>query len=174
MLGHSYGGLCSLEAALLTDKINRIILYEPPVPVGLPMYAPGFPDRMQSLIDGGELEVALEMFMREVVQMPEHELAKYRQLPMWKERIKIVPTVPRELVIDRTYKFDPARFASLLVPTLLLLGGDSPSFFSQMAEALDAALPNSHVVIMPGQQHIAMDTNPELFVSEVLGFLQVE
>jgi pimeloyl-ACP methyl ester carboxylesterase len=172
VLGHSYGGLCSLEAALLTDKISRLILYEPPVPVGLPMYAPDFPDRVQVLIDSGEWEAALEMFFREEVKMPEHELALYRRLPMWKERVKIVPTVLREIVIDRTYRFDAARFAGLQVPTLLLLGSDSPPLFRQAIEALHAALPVNSVVTLPGQQHIAMDTNPELFLREVMQFLQ--
>jgi hypothetical protein len=27
------------------------------------------------------------------------------------------------------------------------------------------------VSILPGQQHVAMDTNPDLFVAEVLGYL---
>jgi len=172
ILGHSYGGLCSLEAALRTDKVCQLILYEPPLPVGLPMYPPDFPDRMQALIENGELEAALEMFLTEEVKMPEHELAVYRQLPMWKERIKLVPTVLREILIDRTYHFDASRFARLRVPTLLLLGGDSPPLFWQAIETLDAALPESRRVIMPGQQHIAMDTSPDLFVKEVLGFLK--
>jgi pimeloyl-ACP methyl ester carboxylesterase len=174
VLGHSFGALCSLEGALLTDNISRLILYEPPVPTGLPMYSPGFPNRLQPLIEKGENEAALEMFLREEVNMPEHELAYYRTLPMWKERIKIVPTVLREMVIDQVYRFDEARFTSLRVPTLLLLGGESPPLLRQATETLDAALPYSHVVIMPGQQHIAMDTNPELFVKEVLKFLQAE
>jgi pimeloyl-ACP methyl ester carboxylesterase len=32
-------------------------------------------------------------------------------------------------------------------------------------------LPNSRIVVLPGQQHIAMDTAPDLFVPEVLAFL---
>lgn len=174
VVGHSYGAVCSLEASLLTDKVSRLILYEPPIPTGLPSYPPGTPDRMQALIDSGELEAALEVFFREVVRMPEHELEVYRQLPVWNVRIQLAPTIPREMVFDRTYTFDAERFASLQVPTLLLLGGDSPPLFRRAIETLDAALPNSRVVIMPGQQHIAMDTNPELFVREVLGFLRVE
>ena len=90
---------------------------------------------------------------------------------VWKRRIQLAPTIPRELVIDRTYRFDPERFAMLQVPTMLLLGGDSPTFFRKAIEELDSALPNSTVVTMPGQQHIAMDTNAELFVEEVLRFL---
>ena len=171
VLGHSYGGLCSLEAALLTDKVSRLILYEPPIPTGFPIYPPGVPDRMQALADQGELEAALEVFMREVVRMPEHELEAYRQLPMWPVRIALVPTIPRELVIDRTYSFDAEKFANLQAPTLLLLGGDSPQPYPQAIELVDSALPDTRVVIMPGQRHIAMDTNPELFLSGVMQFL---
>jgi pimeloyl-ACP methyl ester carboxylesterase len=63
------------------------------------------------------------------------------------------------------------RFASLQVPTLLLLGGDSPSSARQAIERVDSALPDSRIVVMPGQQHIAMNMDPELFLGEVLPFL---
>lgn len=172
VLGHSYGGLCSLEATLLTNQISRLILYEPPLPLGLPLYEPGIPERIQKLIDDHKLEPALEMFLREEVKMPEHELAIYRSLPMWQERIKIAPTLVREMVLDRTYQFDASRFTRMEVSTLLLLGSDSPPIFQRAIAALDAALPRSHVVILQGQQHIAMDTNPELFIGEVLLFLR--
>ena len=135
------------------------------------MYPPGLPDRMQSLIDDGELELALEMFFREVVQMPDHELVQYRQLPVWKRRIELAPTIPRELAIDRRYRFEATRFGDLRIPVRLLLGGDSPPLFQSAVDAVEAALPEVSVVILPGQQHIAMDTNPELFISEVLEFL---
>lgn len=171
LLGHSYGGVCSLEASLLTDKISRLILYEPPVPTGLPMYPPGVPDRIQSLIDSGKLEAGLVVFFREVVKMPEHELEKYRQLSVWKVRIQLTPTIPREMEIDRTYNFDTEKFADFQVPTMLLLGGDSPPLFQNAIDLVDSTLPNSKVVILPGQQHIAMDTDPELFVKEVTHFL---
>jgi pimeloyl-ACP methyl ester carboxylesterase len=56
-------------------------------------------------------------------------------------------------------------------PTLLLLGGDSPSFFRAAIEALKKSILNSRIAIIPGQRHAAMDTAPELFLSEVIGFL---
>lgn len=171
ILGHSYGGVCSLESSLLTDKISRLILYEPPIPTGLPQYPPGVPDRLQTLIDNGRLEAALEVFFREVVRMPEHELKAYRQLPVWKVRVQLAPTIPREMAIDRTYSFDTEKFADFQIPTMLLLGGNSPPLFQQAIELVDSTLPNSQVVILPGQQHIAMDTDPGLFAKEVLGFL---
>lgn len=171
VLGHSYGAVCSLEATQLTDKVRRLILYEPPIPTGLPQYSPGIPDQIQALVDGGDLEAGCELFFREVVRMPEQELEAYRQLPVWKVRVQLTPTIPREMTIDRTYSFNAEKFANFQVPTLLLLGGDSPPLFKQAIELVDSILPNSQVVILPDQQHIAMDTNPELFVREVLQFL---
>jgi pimeloyl-ACP methyl ester carboxylesterase len=171
VLGHSYGGLCSLEAALLTDKINRLILYEPAGSGGADHYAQNTIDRMQELIDSGENEAAVEMMFREIVKMPEHELIAYRKLPMWKGRILLAPTLPRELAIDLSYRFDAHRFRDQRAPTLLLLGGDSPAFVKEATERVNSALPNSKIMILTGQQHIAMDTNPDLFVREVLRFL---
>jgi len=171
LLGHSYGAICSLEASILTDKIQKLVLYEPPVPTGLQLYPPGLPDRMQELIGQGQLETALELFFREVVKMPDHEFETYRQLPMWKTRIQLAPTIPRELAIDRHYHFEPDNFKGLRIPVLLMLGGDSPQIFQQAIETVDSALPNSQISTLPGEQHIAMDTNPELFLKEVLSFL---
>lgn len=171
LLGHSYGGVCSLEASLLTGLVSRLILYEPPVPTGIPMYPAGVPDRIQALIDSGSLEAGLELFFREVVRMPEQELKAYRRLPVWKVRIQLTSTIPRELIIDRTYRFDKEKFADFQVPTMLLLGGDSPPLFQEAVKLVDSTLPGSQVVVLPGQQHIAMDTNPELFAKEVMQFL---
>jgi hypothetical protein len=49
----------------------------------------------------------------------------------------------------------------------LLLGGESPAFLKKATETVHDALPNSRIAVMPGQQHIAMNTAPELFIDEV-------
>ena len=56
---------------------------------------------MKALLDKGEAEAALELFVRQVMQMPDHELQVYRQLPMWKGRVALAPTIPREMALDR-------------------------------------------------------------------------
>lgn len=171
VLAHSHGAVCALEGALLTDNIRRMVLYEPPLPVGLPTYPPEIPDRMAALIEQGEPEAALEIFFREVVRMPEYEFEPYRRLPVWKERVRLAHTVPREITLDRSYRFQPEKFARLHVPVMLLLGEDSPEFMHRATAAAHDALPESRIVVLPGEQHIAMDTNPDLFVKEVLAFL---
>lgn len=171
LLGHSYGAIIALESALLTGNVRKLILYEPPIPTGVQLYPDGTPERIQALVDRGEPEAGLELFFREVVRMPEAELERYRALPAWQVRIGLAHTIPRELLVDRNYRFDPSRFGDLRVPTLLMLGGDSPPVFSEVIGWLEAALPDSRVVVLRGQQHVAMDMAPELFLAEVARFV---
>jgi len=171
LLGHSYGALVSLEAALQTDNMRRLILYEPPLPAGTDLFPDGALDRIQAHVDRGELEAGLTVFFREVVGMPDTEFEVYSRLPAWQVRIGLAPTIPRESFAEMGYQFDPARFAELSVPTLLMVGGDSAPAFRSVIMQLDEALPVSTVAVLEGQQHVAMDTAPELFLGEVMGFL---
>jgi hypothetical protein len=43
--------------------------------------------------------------------------------------------------------------------------------FRQVIEILGVALPNSRIAVLSGQQHVAMDTAPELFLKELIRFL---
>jgi pimeloyl-ACP methyl ester carboxylesterase len=56
----------------------------------------------------------------------------------------------------------------------VLLGGDTLPSIKATAEAVNEALPNSRMVVMPGQGHVAMNTGIELFTTEVLRFLTAE
>lgn len=171
VLGHSYGGRCSLEASLLTDGIARLIVYEPPIPARPPATPPAVVDQMQDLVARGDLETALVLFFREIVGMSEPELDAYRRLPMWQSRIPLASTIPREFAIDRTRPFNPERFAGLETPVLLMVGGDSPSYFRGAVEMLSSFLPRNQIAVLPGQKHVAMDTAPDLFLREVVSFL---
>lgn len=172
VFGHSHGGLCSLEAALLSDKIDKLILYEPALPGIAPPVPHGFTDRIQSLVDSNKLEDALEVFYLELVKMPEEEISAMQKSSVWDDRVKMAPTISRELSLAETYHFDDKNLSDLQVPTLLILGGDSPPFARQVIDILDSAISNSEKVILPGQQHLAYYTNPELLAEKVRGFLQ--
>jgi pimeloyl-ACP methyl ester carboxylesterase len=171
LLGHSYGALCSLEAALRTNNLHKLILYEPPIPSGIEIYPTEVVARIQALIDAGDREGAVLTFFSEVAKAPPHELEMLRSLPNWPARVAAAHTIPREMRGSDGYVFEPKRFSRLTMPTRLLLGGDSPPFLKVATEAVHAALPNSQIVVLPGQQHTAMNTAPELFVREVLQFL---
>jgi pimeloyl-ACP methyl ester carboxylesterase len=172
LLGHSFGALCALEAALLTQNLRKLVLYEPAIPLpGVLLYPEGVVERLQALLDAGDREGVLTIVYREVVMMPPHEFEQLRLSPAWPARVARAHNVPRESRAEERYTFDAQRFRDLHTPTLLLLGGDSAHLFKASIEAIDTALPNSRIAVMPGQGHIAMDTAPDLFLHEVLTFL---
>ena len=172
LLGHSYGGICALEASRLTRQVRKLVLYEPPLPVeGVPLYAPGMIDRLESLLAEGALEKIAATFMDQVVRMPPHELKMVQASPGWPDRVAAARTLPRELRAHERYRFIPEAFKSVNTETLLMVGGDSPNLFKAAIDVLNTGLSNSRVLVLPGQQHIAMDTAPGLFVREVVDFL---
>ena len=170
LLGHSYGGICSLEAAVRAGNLRRLILYEPPIPTGAQIYEPGMIDRLQALHYAGDREALVATFVTEVVRASPGQLELMRSLPSWDARVLAAHTLVREVRAHEAYVFHPERLATFDTPTLLLLGGESPPFFTAATDALEEALPRSTRRLLPGQQHAAMDTVPRLFVEEILRF----
>jgi pimeloyl-ACP methyl ester carboxylesterase len=170
LLGHSYGALCALEAALRTS-LRKLVLYEPAFGVeGLQMYEPDARRRVEELAAAGDREQLLVTFFREIVQMPEGDIEMMRKDPSWQGRLAAAHTAVRELA-DAEYVFDRERFSKLDVPTLLLLGSESPEMLRRPTELVAEALPNVRVAVLQGQGHVAITTAPDLFLREVLAFL---
>lgn len=173
LLGHSYGALCAIEAALLTPRLHRLVLYEGVPLRGADLYEPGVLERLESLLETGDVEGVLIAMFREVVEMPPEELELVRaQREAWAARLRNAATLPRELGEERRYAFAPERFREMRTPTLLLVGGDSPPRELTNAKGVAGALPDARVAVLPGQQHAAMYAAPELFVRHVVRFLE--
>ncbi|MGZ5076827.1 MAG: alpha/beta fold hydrolase [Methylobacter sp.] len=172
VIGHSFGGLCALEAALLTSHISQLILYEPPISLLGTGWSAAVDAEMEALLNSGDKEAALLLFLCNILKTPPDEITAMQNGPNWQARVAAAHTVHRELrSIDR-YDFDPLRFRTLLTPTLLLLGSESPPRRHTIAKMLNDALPDSRIGILQGQQHSAIRTAPDLFVNEVVSFLR--
>lgn len=174
VVGHSFGALCALEASLLTANVRRLVLYEG-IPVrGADIYRPGLVARLEAMLEVGEVEQMLITMLHELVEMPLKEVELLRaQRDAWAIRLANARTLPRELRAEESYIFVPERFAGVRTPTLLLVGSDSPHRESENAEAVANAMADAQVVTLPGQQHLAMYTAPDLFVREVVRFLEL-
>ena len=174
LLGHSYGGVCALEAAGRTTHVRRLVLCEPAVPAGIAFFPPGVIERIEELVREGKPEEAGTVFVRDVAKLPPDVVELLREDPSWPASVAAAHTLPREMRAIEGYVLNPARLSGLHTPTLVLLGGETLPSIKAAAEAVNEALPNSHMVVMPGQGHVAMNTGIELFTTEVLRFLKVE
>jgi pimeloyl-ACP methyl ester carboxylesterase len=172
LVGHSYGALCAVEAALRTANLRRLILYEGVPLRGADNYAPGVIERLEALLEAGDVEAMLIAMMREVIQRRPEEIDLLRsQQDDWGIRLRNAPTIPREMRGERSYVFASDRFMNMRTPTLLLVGGDSPPSEFSNAQGVADSLPDARVAIMPGQRHTAMIAAPEVFIREVVRFL---
>ena len=172
VLGHSYGALCALEAALLTDNIRGLILYEGDISTPNTRIIPSEAvERMETLLAEDDRDGVITALL-ELAGLTSEEIEFLKTQPSWERRRANAHTVPRELRANRDYVFEPSRFEKLSTPTLLLVGGESPDHEKADAETLARTLPNARISVLDGQGHAAMLTAPELFASEVLNFLK--
>jgi pimeloyl-ACP methyl ester carboxylesterase len=169
VLGHSIGGVCALEAAFLTDKISKLVLYEPPLQ---DRNHSTVATKMENMVRAGESEQALVTFLQEIVMVSPKEIEEMKARPSWSERVAGIGKQIREIrALDR-YRFDANRMRGLKVPTLLLTGSKtaSPDLKRAISSLMDC-LPNHSLIVFQGQEHNAMDTVPQEFAEAVTKFL---
>ncbi|HJW36824.1 MAG TPA: alpha/beta hydrolase [Actinomycetes bacterium] len=173
LYGHSFGGLCAFGGATLTTGVGRLVLYEgwPPADVRARELPSGLDGRLDALLAEGNRDAVVETMFREVVLMPEAEIAALRAQPAWPARVAAAPTIVRELRAIPQMPFDPGQAARITVPTLLLTGSDSDDPFAADLGTVAAALPDARVGVLDGQRHVADILAPELFARHLLGFL---
>ncbi|PTN11157.1 alpha/beta fold hydrolase [Nitrosomonas aestuarii] len=172
LLGHSFGGLCALEATRLTENIRSLILYEPSISLTGSGWSATVETNLKILHESEKWEEVLLLFYRDILKTPRSELMALQAGPSWKARTATSRTILRELRSINHYVFNPQRFSFLQIPVLLLLGGDSPARRYDTANLLSQSLPNSRIEILQGQQHSAMRTAPDLFAHEIVRFLK--
>jgi pimeloyl-ACP methyl ester carboxylesterase len=172
VVGHSLGGRIALGAAMLTERIRRVVVYEgaPPAPER-PYQDPGLVARLRSLDRAGEHDRLFETFLRAVVGMSDVEVAAYRANPVWPARVAAAPTIVRELEAEASPAASLAALGLVRQPVLQLLGGASLPSFGDALAALDARLANGRVVVIDGAKHAAHHTHPDAFVGAVAAFL---
>ena len=169
LFGHSYGGLCSLGAMPMLERVSALIIYEAPVPEG-PLLPEELLARLNDAARRDDREGIMKMFCEEVVRMRPADIAALRASPAWPARLEAAHTIPREMLAVESFSLVATHPERLEIPTLLLHGGDSPDFFKTSMARIADAIPHAISIALDGQQHVAMDTAAEMLTKTVTRF----
>jgi pimeloyl-ACP methyl ester carboxylesterase len=162
LVGHSYGALCSILAAEQTDRLRRLVLYEPPIAVKEDSLG-----ALDELIAAGRLDEALEGFLR-AAGTSDEQLAAIRASPAWDVLLDAMPPLPRELHACTAWRHPSG---PIDVPTLLLLGADTrSSVYLDGLDDLQAAFTDLRREKIPAQLHVAHVFAAEAFAGLITDF----
>jgi pimeloyl-ACP methyl ester carboxylesterase len=169
VFGHSFGANVALGAALRSPRIGRLVLYEPGAPGDV---SPEFVAELQALVAAGERQAAMKLVVREFTAFPEEWLDDLLETPQWQERLAYAHTLAREVrgYLDHEYVGLPG----LEVPTLLLVGSESPSIELPKARSLADVLPSARVSVLAGVGHVGPVTHPAAVAHEIVSFAAVD
>jgi pimeloyl-ACP methyl ester carboxylesterase len=169
LLGHSYGAICTLETAA-RYPIEKLVLYEPPLPIEGSVVGPAFQD-FKAAVDRGALDEALTIGLRDLVRMSEDEVKGLRETPLWAMMAALTPTWTREISQIEQLEIGVDRYAEIKAPTLLLVGSVTAPHHVVASRALEQVLPKTRWVDLRGQGHQAHLGATAEFAAAVEAFL---
>lgn len=143
LYGFSSGAVLALQAAaILRDKISTLVLLEPPFSENTAAakneYA-SFCAQLEKLVSEGKNSEAVAFFLSDM--LPPEMLESAKHLPEWKLMESVAPTLIYDCKVLGNGSV-PANIAAVVdIPTLVLVGGESPEFKHAAAMELRMALP---------------------------------
>ncbi|WP_334170825.1 alpha/beta hydrolase [Sinomonas sp.] len=178
VFGHNYGGCIALNAGRTLD-ITQLAVYDPIISFNGNFNA-AWLDDYESALGSGDEEKALAVLLRglqtagPIAKLPLPILTVLNRIGSRTQPGKVLtsllPTGPREIraVVAADSKAEP--FEQLPLETLLLVGGASPEYFAEAAEALDGVLPASDFGVLPRLAHDAPERPAKALVDRLADF----
>ena len=142
VFGHSSGAILALEAVLRGLTVQKLALNEPPFIVGSSRRGPSadLEERLRRLIDAGDREAALHLFLTDATGLDEAAISGMRSTPAWRRMLELANTAGYDAALTRGNEPPAAeRLASILTPTLILNGDKTASWIQTSVAALTAA-----------------------------------
>ena len=159
VFGHSSGGILALKATAHGVGVDRLVAYEPPFivddshePVDVLL------EEIRERLAAGDRSGALEAFFVRAVEMPVPAVEQMKATPAWAGMALMAHTLPNNMVVTGHPGVPAEQLAAIGVPTLVMLGGDSPPFMAAAVRDVVAAVPGARQQILPGQTHRADPT----------------
>ncbi len=190
LVGHSFGAcVAMLVARDRPDLVRSLVLVEPPM-LPLVMRVPPTPEDLERLAkDDPLLSRAVDELMARCLAPTIADFARgdvpsgiARFLAYHGERQAADPArlaqandngavMAGALLVGHFSPFTERDARSIMAPTLLVTGSQSPPYLRRLAERLVALLPRAERIDLPGVGHFLPEEAPEAFGKAALGFL---
>ncbi|MDJ0823870.1 MAG: alpha/beta hydrolase [Rhodobacter sp.] len=177
VVGHSFGATVALRlAAERPEAVRRLVLIEPVLFVAA-RGLPAFDDHVASIrpfvaaMEAGDTVRAARYFTAmwgTGVTWEEMRAEKQQSLA---EQIHIIAAQDAALFQDSAGMVAPGRLEAIGTPTLLLAGGLSPPIVHAVQDELEARMPETERVVVPGAGHMVPITHAKAVAEVVSGFL---
>jgi pimeloyl-ACP methyl ester carboxylesterase len=173
VFGLSSGALISLQAALTLPAIQKVALYEPPLPL------PGHPSplawvpRYNRELGEGNLGAAMVSVIKGTgasslfAALPRFFLVPLMSLAIRAEAKNVknddvplhvlIPTMRYDAQLVKEMEGPLERFRALKIPVLLLGGSKSAQYLRDALDGLSGVLPQAQRAVFPGLDHLAAD-----------------
>jgi len=163
LYGSSSGAALALETARRHEDVEKLALYEAPFseePLRVSEHDK-YATELAALLAADRRGNAARLFLA-TVGVPAPVIALMRLLPMWSKLKALAPTLAYDEAVLRLARSDlrlPAeRWQTLTIPSLCLVGGDSPEWIHEGMRALVQALPTAEFRTLQGQPHAVKPT----------------
>jgi hypothetical protein len=175
LYGHSSGAGLVLRAVAAGLPVDRFVLHDPP-------YSPDdessrdrarrYGQTIRSLLEQEQRAAAIETFCR-LTGMPDEVIDGMRDTHRWAELTALAPT----LAYDSAVMGDIERGGTVPVdvatrvprPGVVLVGGESPPFMTEVSRRLAHLLPEARHHVIPGHGHVVP---PEVLAAVVAEHLR--
>lgn len=179
IFGSSSGAVLALEAAnKLPSKIKKQILYEPPFIVddSRPPMSDDFLDQVKGLLAENKRSSALKLFFSTAMGIPGIFIFIMSLMPSWSQSKAVAHTLPYDLeILGNTQQGKPLsadRWSAAKMPTLVLTGEKSETFFRKTGDSLSEVLPSAEHKILKDQHHGSVVMSPNVVASEMMQFFK--
>jgi len=170
LYGTSSGGALALEAAASGLAVRKVALWEVPFSLDESHRPPADQvARYDEMIAAGRRGEAVEYFMSKVVGLPAEFVAEARNAPWWPAQEALAHTLAYDATIMGDYSLPAELAATVMVPTLVIAGGESFPFMRQTAQAFANVIPDGPSRILEGQEH---NVAPESLVPVLVEFFK--
>jgi pimeloyl-ACP methyl ester carboxylesterase len=153
VFGHSAGAVLSLRAAAEGVPMTHLFLSEPPLRFGQDEPPADLADRLRLLVDEGNGEEAVVLFLRENVGLPDSAIDELRTTAAFDDIVQLAQTTVYDTLLVASVSTPTAAMLEVGVPTTIMRGDSTMPLLVTAVERLADAMSADLVVVPESRDH---------------------